>query len=64
MRTGSGTNVNNVVRSSHGIFIVFNYDKGIAKVSQVLKRVKELVIVPLMETDTGLIEDIAYSAKA
>jgi hypothetical protein len=43
---------------------VFNYDKGITKVSQVLKRVKELVIVPLMEADTGLIEDLAYSAKA
>ena len=62
--SGSRTNVHDIVCSSHGIFIVLNNDKGITKISEVLKCIKELVIVPLMKTDTGLIKDVAHAAKA
>ena len=58
MFTGTGADVNQKVGGPHGILIMLDNDDGIAQIAQVLQSPEQLVVVPLMKTDAGLIKDI------
>ena len=64
MFAGFRADIDDVVRSSHGVVIVFDDDEGIAQVAQVAQGVEELVIVPLMEADRRFIEDVEDADQA
>ena len=38
---------------------MLHHKEGIAQVPQILQCIQKLVIIPLMQSDTGLIQDIA-----
>ena len=53
--TRVGTHVNQVVGSSHNLFIVFHNDYGVADVSQLLQYFDESVGIARMESDARLV---------
>ena len=58
-----GTNVNDIVGSTHDFLVVFNHDDGIAKRLQVFKHVDETLCVAAMESDAGFVEDVERTHK-
>ena len=64
MDTGAGTDVNQIVRSQHGILIVFHHQQGVAHIPQITQCGQQLVVVPLVETDRGLIQNIENAHQA
>ena len=63
MATCAGTDVHQIVGAEHGVFIVFDHDDGIANVTQFLPRFDQSVIVTLMQSNAGLIQDIEYAGE-
>ena len=60
MRTGTRPDVHNVICFPHGIFIVLHHNQCISQIPQVFQRSQKFVIVSLMESDAGLIQNIAH----
>ena len=56
----TGTDVYNVVGTEHHIAVVLNDDDGIAQVAQFLQRTDESLVVTLMQTNAGLVEDVEH----
>ena len=61
MAAGTGTHVHNKVRGAHGILVMLHHDQGVADVPQVLQGQEQLVVVPLVQTDGGLIQNIQHA---
>ena len=61
---GAGTDVDQVVRRPHGVLVVLHHQQGVAQVPQVLQRRQQLVVVPLVQTDGGLVQDIQHPHQA
>ena len=55
--------IDNKICTSYGIFIVFYYDNGIAKVAKTLERFYKPCVIALMQTDAGLVQNIDNSHK-
>ena len=64
MFTGTGTDIDYTIRRAHGILIMFDHDQAVAKIAKAHQRSQKLVIIPLMETDTWLVQNIGNSNKA
>ena len=58
LRTGARSDVDDVIGGTHGILIMFDDDHGIPEVTKVLQRRNQTIVIPLMQADTRLIEDI------
>ena len=58
MHTGPGADVKNIVCFANSLFIMLDHDDGIALITQVLECTQQAIIVTLMQTDRGLIQDI------
>ena len=58
---GAGPEVDDVVRRAQRLLVVLDDDEGVADVAQVLQRVDEKGVVPLVETDGGLVEDVQHA---
>ena len=43
---------------------MFHHQYTVAQIPQMGQRLKELVIIPLMESDAGLVQDIGHSHQA
>ena len=56
--TGAGADVDEVVRSPHGVLVVLHHQQRIAHVPQAAEGGKELIVVPLVQADGGLVQDI------
>ena len=56
----AGTHIHNVVRCPHGVLIMLHHNQGVADVPQMLQSGQELVIVPLVQTDGGLVQDVQH----
>ena len=52
--------VDDVVGSHHHILVVLYDDDGVAYIAERLEGVDEALVVALVETDAGLIQDIQY----
>ena len=56
----TGADIHDMVRSQHGILVMLHHDQRITQIPQVLQGIQQLIVVPLMQTDAGLIQNIAY----
>ena len=56
--SGARTYIHDKVRRIHGIFIMFYHNEGVPDIPQVLQCFQQFVIIPLMETNTGFIQNI------
>ncbi len=55
---GAGTQVDDVVGLADGVLIVLDDDDGVAEIAQIDQRVEQPLVVALMQTDRGLIENV------
>ena len=58
--TSTRTDIDNVVGTEHHISVVLNNDNGISQVAQFLQRTDESLVVTLMQTNAGLVEDVEH----
>jgi hypothetical protein len=58
MLTGPRANINQVIRSQHDILIMLHHQHTVADIPQVLQSAYQSLIIPLMQADTRLIQDI------
>ena len=56
--TRSRSDVHDIVGGVHGILIVFDHDDGVAQVTQMAQGGNQLVVVPLMQSDARLVQNI------
>ena len=56
--TRPGADVHNVVGGADGVLVVLHHDEGVADVPQVAQGGDELVVVPLVQPDAGLVQDV------
>ena len=61
MLSRSRTYVHDAVSRAHCILIVLDDDQGISQISQIFQCIQKLVIIPLVQTYTRLIQDIGDS---
>ena len=54
------TDIHDIVGIEHHVTVVLHSDDGITEVTQFLEGADESVVVPLMQSDTGLIKDIQH----
>ena len=55
---GAGADVDEVVGGAHGVLVMLHHQEGIAQVPEVFQRGQELVVIPLVQSDGGLVQDI------
>ena len=60
MAAGPGANVHDEVRRPHGVLVVLHHNQGVADVPQVLQRPKQLVVVPLVQADGRLVQNVQH----
>ena len=58
MLSRSRTYVHDAVSRSHCILIVLDNDQGISQISEAFQCIQKLVIIPLVQADTRLIQDV------
>ena len=58
--TSLGADVDDVVGGEHHVFVVLDDNDGVADVAQLLETGDEFVVVALMKTDAGFVEDIEH----
>ncbi len=56
--TRPGTEVHDVIGRSHGLFVVFDDDHGVALVSEIAEALEQQLVVAWVESDRGFIEDV------
>ena len=56
----AGAYVDDIVGGAHGVLVVFHNQKGVAQVPQLLQGLQQLVVVPLVQADGGLVQDIQH----
>ena len=64
MSTGSGSQVNDVVRPTDGVLVVLDDDHGVSKITQTFERSQESVVVFVMQSDRRLVQDVEHAAEA
>ena len=61
---GAGANVNKVIGGAHCVLVVLHHDEGIAQIAETLQRGQQLVVIPLVQADGGLIQNIQHAHEA
>ena len=56
-----GANVHNPVRRHHGFLVVFHHDHGIADIPHPPQRCDQLCVVPLVQADGRLVQDVHHT---
>ena len=54
------TQIDDVVGGSQGLLVVLDHDQGVAQIPQAQQGVQQPPVVPLMQTDRGLVQDVQY----
>src|SRR5260370_28611687 len=62
-RTRAWAKINNVMGRADGFFIVFNPDHGIAEIAQPPQRSEQARIVPLMQSNALLVQNVKNARK-
>ena len=60
----AGTNVDEEIGGAHGVLVVLDDKNGVADVAQTAERVEQLVVIPLVQADGRLVEDIQNADEA
>ena len=61
MAASAGAHVYNKIGGAHGILVVLDNDQGVAQIPQVLQRPQQLIVVPLVQTDGRLVQNIQHA---
>ena len=64
MDAGCRTNIHNVVGRTHGILIMFHDNQRISQILKIHQCMQQLVIVPLMQSNTRLIQNICHADQS
>ncbi len=64
--TGAGfrPNIHDIVRRQHGILIVLHHQQAVAQVPEPLQSLDQLIIISLVEADTGFIQNVGHTHQA
>ena len=60
LATGTRTDVDDVVGMEHHVAVVLDDNDGVAQIAQLLQRTDEAVVVALVQSDAGLVEDVEH----
>ena len=60
---GTGSDVYNIIRGKHGFFIMLHHNHRIPQIAQIFQRCNQLTVIPLMQADTGFIQNIQNADK-
>lgn len=63
MDAGSRPHVHNVVRTLHGVFIMFHDQQGIAPALEFIQCTQQQFVVPRMQADGGFIQHVKHAAQ-
>ena len=58
--SGAGADVDEIVGGPHGVLVVLHHDEGVAQIPQAAEGGQQLVVVPLVQADGGLVQDIQH----
>ena len=58
------TDIHDVIRRQHGVLVMLHHDQRVAQIPQMLERRQQLVVVPLMEADAGLVKNVGHAHQA
>ena len=61
--SGARSDIHDIVRFAHRVLIMFDHDDRISQVSQMLQRMQQLVIIPLVKPYARFIEYIRHADK-
>ena len=61
---GPRPDIHNIIRRPHGVLVMLHHQNGVSQIPQMLQRVQQLVVVPLMQADAGLIQNIGNPHQA
>ena len=64
MDARAGADVDDVVGGAHGVLVVLDDDQRVAEVAQAAERREQLVVVALVQSDGGFVEDIQHAHEA
>ena len=62
--SGAGTDVDEPVGGAHGVLIVLHHDQGVAQIPEAAQRGQQLVVIPLVQADGRLIQNIQHTHQA
>ena len=62
--SGAGADVDEVVGGPHGVLVVLHHNEGIAQIPQAAEGSQQLVVVPLVQADGGLVQNIQHPHQA
>ena len=60
----AGADVDNEIRRAHRVLVMLDDQNRVSKVTQMAKRIEELVVIALMKADGGLVENVEYAHEA
>ncbi len=58
---GPGAEVDHVVGGLDGVGIVLDHDDGVAEIAETSQRGEEALVVPLVQPDAWLVEDVEHA---
>ena len=61
MGAGPRSDIHDMIRRKHGVFVMLHHQQRVAHIFEILQGGDQLVIVPLVQTDTGFVQNIAHS---
>ncbi|MNM75938.1 hypothetical protein D3C81_877410 [compost metagenome] len=64
MHAGAGADVHYIVGEANGVLIVLHHYHRVAQVAQVGEGGQQALVVPLMQADGGLVEDVHHAHQA
>ena len=59
--TGSRSDIHDKVRRTHCILVMLNDNQRVAEIPQTVQRTEQLVIIPLMQSDARLIQNVRHT---
>ena len=57
----AGTDIDDVIGSADGVFVVLNDDDGVAQIAQAQEAIQQAGVVALVQTDRRLIENVHHA---
>ena len=59
----AGADIDQIIGGAHGLLVVLDHDDGVAQIAQLFEGGDQLFVVPLMQTDGGLVQNIQNTHK-
>ena len=64
MNTGAGADVDEVIGGPHGVLVMLHHDETVAQIPEVFQRRQQLIVVPLVQPDGRLVQNIQHPHQA